>query len=337
MRLTIRDVSEAAGVSIKTVSRVLNKEKYVREETRRRVEAAVAALNFHPSSAARALAGRRSFQVALLYDNPDPYYVYEIQAGARKRCLELGFRLIVQPCDVRDPGFIREIRALIDETRVDGVILSPPLTETVTLLDELKRRGVPIVRIAPGVRGGGSSWADMDDCGAAEQMTRYLMELGHRRIGFIKGRPDLATSAERLRGYQQALNAEGVVIDPAMIRDGRFDFASGREATMALLDLPFPPTAIFASDDDMAAGVLAVARERGIPVPDRLSIAGFDDADLAQRVWPQLTTIRRPSRDLAYAAADLLLDGKEIVRHRVLAHALVVRGSTAPPANATEA
>src|ERR1044072_5805385 len=146
-RPTIKEVSKIAGVSFKTVSRVLNNEKHVSEETRRRVEEVVARLNFRPSHAARTLAGRRSFQVALLYDNPSPYYVYHVQTGAQQRCSELGYRLLIQPVDSQAPDLVSNVMALIDEAHLDGVILSPPVTEIPALLDELDRRALPYVRI----------------------------------------------------------------------------------------------------------------------------------------------------------------------------------------------
>lgn len=326
---TIHDVAAAAGVSIKTVSRVLNNERYVRDITRQKVEQAMEELQFRPSSAARALASGRSLQVALLYDNPSPYYVYNIQAGARQRCRELGFRLIFQECDVHSPDFVDEIKALINEMHLGGLILSPPVTDQPALLTELTRRGIPFVRIAPGIHSGPSPYAYMDDVAAAMDMTRYMARLGHERIGFIIGHPDHGSSRDRLQGYRQGLAAEGLVEDPALIRQGTYSYESGRAAAFELLRLPVRPTAIFASNDDMAAGVLAVAHELGMEVPGELSVAGFDDTDLARVVWPPLTTIRQPTRELAYTAADMLLSGEDAVTARALSYELVVRGSTA--------
>ncbi|MCJ8158287.1 LacI family DNA-binding transcriptional regulator [Sphingomonas sp. LaA6.9] len=332
MRLTIRDVSETAGVSIKTVSRVLNKERYVREETRLKVEAAIEQLGFRPSAAARALAGKRSFQIALLYDNENAYYVFDLLAGARRCCLENGFRLIFQPCDIHSPRLLDDVRALIDETHLDGIILPPPLADVAALIDELHRRDVAFVRISPGTEPDASSSVFIDDRAAAEAMTARLIALGHRRIGFVLGHPDHASTADRVEGYRAALVAHGIAEDPAIIQPGRYDFESGRVAGAALLDLSEPPTAIFASNDEMAAGVLAVAHERDIAVPETLSIAGFDDTTLCRLVWPPLTTVHQPSQDLAYFATALLIDGQAEIRRRKLAFAVIERGSTAPVA-----
>jgi LacI family transcriptional regulator len=327
-RATIKDVSKLAGVSIKTVSRVLNKEKYVRDATRAKVDAAMAALKFSPSLAARSLAGRRSFQIALIYDNHSPFYIHQIQEGVWAQCREQGVRMLAQPADVGSPTLAAEIGGLIDETHVDGIILSSPVTDAPEVLAELEARGIPFVRISPGTNHAMTSSVFMDDVQAADDMTTHLINHGHRRIGFIVGHPNHMASDQRLFGYRRALDRAGIGFEPSLVRPGQFDFTSGAAAAELLLDLPEPPTAIFASNDDMAAGVLAVAHRRDIAVPDALSVAGFDDTELASAVWPPLTTIRQPTRDLAYSAAGLLFSEEVGVVHRRLQHELVVRGST---------
>jgi LacI family transcriptional regulator len=331
MRPTIKDVSAIAGVSMKTVSRVLNKQRYVSEETRQRVERAVAELNFQPSVAARILAGKRSYQIALIYDNHSPHYIHQIQTGVWARCLEEGVRLLAQPSDSAAPYLAREVGGLIDQTQVDGVILSSPVTDALPVLEELEQRGVPYVRISPGTDHDRGSSVSMDDVQAADDMTSHLVALGHRRIGFIIGHPNHAASDLRLFGYRRALDRAGLPFEPKYVRPGFFDFASGEAAADILLDLSQPPTAVFASNDDMAAGVLTVAHRRGLALPGSLSVVGFDDTALASQLWPPLTTVRQPTRDLAYAAASLLFDAQEEVVHRRLPHELVVRGSTAAP------
>ncbi|MCW4463257.1 LacI family DNA-binding transcriptional regulator [Sphingomonas sp. BT-65] len=329
-RPTIKEVSKLAGVSFKTVSRVLNNEKNVSDETRRRVEQVVAELNFRPSLAARTLAGRKSFQVALLYDNPSPYYVYHLQAGAQERCHELGYRLLIQPVEAASPDLVQEIAALIDETHLDGLILSPPVTESAELLAELDRRNLPYVRIEPGFRREEGRSTTIDDVAAAHELTNHLAGLGHRAIAFITGPETHISSVERLEGYRAALDAHGVAFDPALVVAGDYSFQSGREAARRLLAGASRPTAIFAGNDDMAAGALAVAHELDIGVPDELSIAGFDDSDLAAAVWPPLTTVRQPVRELAWAAADLLLSDSRPRDRLTLDYSLIVRASTGP-------
>ena len=328
-RNTINDVAREAGVSIKTVSRVLNNERYVRAETRAKVETAIAALSFSPSLAARSLAGNRSHQIALIYDNHSPYYIHAIQEGVWARCRQAGVRMLAQPADVSSLTIAAEVGGLIDETHVDGIILSSPVTDCAPVLAELERRGIPFVRISPGTNHALTSSVYMDDVQAADDMTTHLINLGHRIIGFIVGHPNHMASEQRLFGYRRALDRAGISFDPERVLPGEFDFASGASAAESLLSLPRRPTAIFASNDDMAAGVLAVAHRLNLHIPDDLSVAGFDDTALAQLVWPPLTTIRQPTRDLAFAAANLLFERGDSVEHRRLQHELVLRASTA--------
>ena len=329
-RPTIKEVSKLAGVSFKTVSRVLNNEKHVSAATRRRVEEAVARLNFRPSHAARTLAGRRSWSIGLLYDNPSPYYIYHIQHGAQRRCDELGYRLLHQPCDSRAADFVSRVMALVDETYLDGLIISPPVTEAPGLIEALDERGLPHVCIAPGPGAGAGRLVKIDDVAAAREMAEHLLALGHRAIAFIEGPGHHVSSHQRLQGYRAAFEAAGIAWQPDLVAQGDYGFASGREAARALLDRVGRPTAIFAGNDEMAAGALAVAHEMDIAVPGQLSIAGFDDSDLASAVWPPLTTIHQPVDDLAYAAADMLLGEPREVGCITLDHALIVRGSTGP-------
>jgi LacI family transcriptional regulator len=332
-RSNIRDVAKLAGVAVKTVSRVLNNHPYVSVATKAKVDAAMAELSFRPSMAARILAGTKSGQIALIYDNHSPYYMHQIMQGCWDRCHTEGLRLIAQPVDVAEADVGEQVRAMVRETAVDGVILSSPVTDCVPVLAALEAMNIPFVRISPGTNHALTSSVFMDDCQAADDMTTHLINLGHRRIGFIIGHQNHLASNERLAGYNRALERAGIAPDPDLIAAGEFDFESGAAVTEIFLSLPNPPTAIFASNDDMASGVLAVAHRSGINVPDQLSVAGFDDTTLARVVWPPLTTIRQPVRDLAYTAAGLLL-GDGGLEHRRLPHELVLRESVgAPPSN----
>jgi LacI family transcriptional regulator len=306
-RKTIHDVARAAGVAIKTVSRVLNDEPNVRPETRARVLAAAEQLQYLPSLSARSLAGRRSFLIGLIYENPSANYLIDLQHGAMARCRKEKFRLFVHQCSGHGEELIRDVMGLIDQTHVDGLVVSPPLSEASPLIAALDQRNIPFVRIAPSDRQHSAPYVDMDDEGAAREMTEHLLSLGHRRIGFIVGHPNHIASSLRLRGYRSALEQHRIDFDPAYVKQGWFVFESGLQAARELLTLPTPPTAVFASNDDMAAGVLLAAHELGIPVPRRLSVAGFDDTYIARIVWPRLTTVHQPSYDLAFSATDLLL------------------------------
>ncbi len=329
-RSNIRDVAACAGVAVKTVSRVLNGHAYVSEATRKRVEEAMDALDFRPSIAARILSGAKSNQIALIYDNHSPYYTFQIQKGCWEHCHAHGTRLLAQPIDVDDPAVGAQVRGLISETHVDGIILSSPVTDCAPVLAVLDMLDIPFVRISPGTNHALTSSVFMDDVQAGDDMTTHLVNHGHRRIGFIKGHPSHMATGERLHGYRKALDRAGIGFEPALVIDGEFDFDSGVRAAAVLLDLPKAPTAIFASNDDMAAGVLAEAHGRAIEVPTELSVAGFDDTTLARTVWPPLTTIHQPMAELARTAAEILITGGEI-SHRRLPHQLVERGSVAPP------
>lgn len=332
-RKTIHDVAKAAGVAIKTVSRVLNDEPNVRPETRARVLAAAEMLHFQPSLSARSLAGRRSYLIGLIYENPSANYLVDLQHGAMARCRQEKFRLFVHQCGGRDEELTRDVLGLIDQTHVDGLIISPPLSESLHLIAALDERKLPFVRIAPEDISHPSPYVDMDDAGAAREMTTHLVELGHRRIAFIVGHPNHHASNLRLRGYREALEQHGIPQDPALVKQGYFVFESGLEAARELLTIPNPPSAVFASNDDMAAGVLLAAHELAIPVPQRLSVAGFDDTYIARIIWPRLTTIHQPTYDLAFSAADLLLQSLKngaAARTARLPYKLVRRESTAP-------
>ncbi len=329
-RANIRDVAARAGVAVKTVSRVLNGHPYVSADTRTRVEEAMRALDFRPSVAARILSGAKSNQIALIYDNHSPYYMFQIQTGCWDFCRANGIRLLAQPVDVADPQVGEQVRGLVTETHVDGIILSSPVTDCDPVLRALEALDIPFVRISPGTNHALTSSVYMDDAQAADDMTTHLINMGHRRIGFIKGHPNHMASDDRLFGYRRALDRAGISFEPGLVCDGEFDFDSGVRGGRMLLDLPDPPTAIFASNDDMAAGVLAVAHDRGITVPGQLSVTGFDDTTLARTVWPPLTTIHQPMAELARTATEILIAGGDIT-HRRLPHQLIERASVAPP------
>ena len=330
-RANIRDVAARAGVAVKTVSRVLNGHPYVSADTKARVDEAMKALDFRPSIAARILSGAKSGQVALIYDNHSPYYMFQIQTGCWEVCKQKGIRLLAQPVDVADPDVGEQVRGLVSETHVDGIILSSPVTDCDPVLRALETMNIPFVRISPGTNHALTSSVYMDDAQAADDMTTHIINLGHRRIGFIKGHPNHMGSMNRLAGYCRALDRVGIAYDPELVCEGEFDFESGVCAANHLLDLAQRPSAIFASNDDMAAGVLAVAHDRNIDLPGALSVAGFDDTTLARTVWPPLTTIHQPMAELARTAAELLIAGGGI-SHRRLPHTLIERASVAPPA-----
>lgn len=315
MRIRLEDVARATGVSPKTVSRVLNEEPSVKESTRQRVLAAMESMNYRPSPAARGLAGSRSFLIAMLYDNndnPASTYLAEIQDGVLDACDAHRYSMMVCPLRLRGQDFIRRVDALVAEHHIDGVIMTPPLTDHAALLRRLEELGVPHASISP-LHREGSIGVCMDEQLAAKALVRHLIELGHRRIAHIVGIASHGASRWRLQGYKDALAAAGLPFDPDYVVQGEFTFGSGVMAARQLFALPQEPTAIFAANDDMAAGVMWAANERGLKVPRDLSVCGFDDTPLATQLWPPLSTVRQPSREMGKLATLQLM---EVLRGR---------------------
>ena len=334
--VTIHHVARRAGVSIKTVSRVLNLEPNVRPDTRARVLEAVEALNYRPNQSARSLAGSKSFLICLFYDNPSPAYNSDVQLGTISRCRDAGYHLIVEPIENAAAGLAGAVRATLATLKVDGVILTPPVSDNAEVLDVVEQAGVPYVRIAPDRDIDRAARVHMDDRLAAYDMTERLIRDGHSDIGFIIGHPDHGASHLRLEGYEAAMRAHGLAVRPDRVIQGRFSFESGLRAAEILLSGE-RPTAVFASNDDMALGVIAFAGRVGVSVPRDLSVVGFDDTPSAQIVWPRLTTVRQPIVEMAAAAADLLISGEArrgaaagTPPSRLLDFEIIVRDSAAP-------
>lgn len=334
---TISDVAAAACVSIKTVSRVFNDEPNVRAETRERVLEVAGQLDYHPNIAARSLAGGKSFLIGLLYDNPCSGYIVGLQDGSLDRLRSDKWRLLVFPCD-RSAQLPGKTVSLVRSAGVGGVILTSPICDNPAVLNELLSARIPMVRIAPAAPTPGADTfapsVGMDDCGAAAELTDHLIALGHRRIAVITGDPTHSSTGERMKGFLRSLDAHGIALDPSLVAHGRYTFDTGHRAAHDLLRRPDRPTAIFAQNDDMAAAVVVAAGELGIRVPEALSVVGFDDSQIASTVWPQITTIRQPIRAMAEAATDALLcmleGSSRPPEHRIMAHSLVIRGSSGP-------
>jgi LacI family transcriptional regulator len=336
---TIHDVARRAGVSPMTVSRVVNGEKNVREVTRAAVLEAVKDLKYAPNPAARSLAGAGGARIGLLYSNPSAAYLSEFLLGALDESSRKGALLVLEKCEISDPASDRAAARKLIQGGVAGVILPAPLCETATIIDELMLANVPCVAVATGVARADMSCVRIDDFAAAYEMTRYLLSLGHRRIGFIKGHPNTTSSGQRQLGFEAALKEADCKVDRSMIAQGYFSYRSGLDAAEKLLAGRTIPTAIFASNDDMAAAVVSVAHRRGLDVPQDLSVVGFDDTSIASTVWPELTTIRQPVAAMAETALDLIVG--EIRRHKsgalikpqdhLVAHALIKRQSAMAP------
>lgn len=335
---TIKDVAAQAGVSVKTVSRVINRETSVLPSTRQKVEAVIAELGYQPDQSARSLRGMRAFAIGVVYHNPNPYYVIAIQNGLLSVCRERGYGLQIHPCDSNSPTLTEELVQLVQRNRLAGLVLAPPMSERRELIEQLVAAGVPLVRLISGSGDpqDGHLCVYVDDRSAAREITTHLIQMGHQRIGFIWGGAQHRSSQERYLGYEEALADYGVALNPELVVHGDYNFDEGFRAARRLLALPQPPTAIFGSNDEIAAGVLAAARSLGIEVPFDLSIAGFEDSPFSKQSWPALTTARQDTQEIARTAGRMLIDEVEREpeaappRNCGFSPSLVARGSTTP-------
>jgi len=319
-----------------TVSRVINGESNVRPTTRDLVNAAITTLNYAPNSAARSLAGAGQIRIGLLYSNPSAGFLSEFLLGSLDQAARSDVQIVVEKCELGEHEI--EVTKHLIAGRIDGIVLPPPLCEARAVLDLLAEAKIPTVSVASGVPSDEVLAVRIDDREAALTMTRHIMALGHRRIGFITGNPNLSASERRLEGYAAALEEAGIRLDQSLIAHGLYTYRSGLDAAEELLGLAEPPSAIFSSNDDMAAATVAVAHRRGFDVPGDLTVCGFDDTTLSTTIWPELTTIHQPIADMSRAALELLLSEirgarglDQSLRHRWLDYTLIRRQSDAAP------
>lgn len=340
-RPTIIDIAKQAGVSFKTVSRVLNDNPHVATELRERVLKAAADLDYRPNLAARSLAGPRNYSLALLValhlddiqsaeDWYLPAFLSDMQFAMTLACQKAGYRLTIEICDWPDETKPPALPAGLGRAEIDGIIVTPPLCDREEMIRALDATGIPYVLIAPGLDVDKALTVATDEYGGAEAMTRYLIDLGHRRIALIEGPENHHAANARAQAYRDVMAQTG--LEP-IIESGNFMFPSGQRAAEKLLAMKEPPTAIFCANDDMAAGAIAVANQRGIRVPEQLSIAGFDDSAMARITYPALTTVRQPLAAMGATAVRLLAsvagDSGEEPRQVTLPWKIIERASTA--------
>lgn len=373
---TINDVARLAGVSKKTVSRVINQSPLLSADTRAKVEAIIAEIGYAPDPGARALAMRRNTApeapaaaapeapaqpaparvptfiplapaeaeapavpaaiapagklIALVYDPVAAPQLADVQHGALAAIRGSGHALAVHALGESQGDIEDNLRDFLTEQRPAGVLFLPPLSEHKTLARLCGEMGISHVGIAAGA-GDADHLVASADRQAAAQVVAYLISLGHERIGMITGPEDSRLGQERELGYLDAMADHDLDRGPALIANGDHGFVSGFEAGTLLLEVSPRPTAIFAGNDEMAAGVLHAAAQKGIKVPEALSIVGFEDTPLAARLNPQLTTVRVPLADMAGAAARRLIDPASAAGEPArFPTELVVRGSTGP-------
>lgn len=335
---TIDDVAALSGVGRTTVSRVLNNGPNVRPEVRTRVLEAVEKLQYKVNVQARFLAGGRSQLLALVHASdldtePNSYYYSGLELGALRACALAGFQLLMHGVNQHSLDRVQKIAGFVASRRCDGVILTPPFSDDVALHEELSRRDIPHVAVSPGdnlrhqIVGVG-----MDDEVAGYEITRYLLGLGHRRFAFLQGLESHASAESRYAGYRRALMEGGLSSEDMPTARGNFTFRSGADQSVELLKGPHRPTALICANDDMATGALYAAHRLGLTLPADLSVVGFDDTPVSEVVWPPLTTIHQPIRQIGTRAVERLigvLNGVESVASgfEVVPHRLVVRES----------
>lgn len=332
-KLTITDIAALAGVSKKTVSRVINHSGLVREATREKILKIVEEHGYQPDPQARALALRRSYLVGLISDQPNPQYIVDIQTGILDSLASTSYQLVIRPCDRQSATLYEDICEIIQHQKFFGVILTPSISEDDELIGRLRQIECPYVRIAAVSLDSPGNMIETHDYVGAAEAARHIAELGHQRIAHIRGPDSFLSAKERLRGFRVGLAEYDLGIDDKYLLTGGYTFESGMKCGEALLALPGPPTAVFAGNDEMAVGVYQAVRRAGLRVPDDLSIVGFDDAPIATRIWPTLTTVRLPIRHMGRIAAQLLVSNHDRMSMEPPAAtsvmpSLVVRGST---------
>jgi LacI family transcriptional regulator len=340
--VTIRHVAADAGVSLQTVSRVINDAPNVRPEVKLRVQASIEKLGYVPSIAAQRMGGSRSYLILALNDRDRTIadwrerqgadWVDQMLLGGMLKAAEFGYRLIFELVDTHDDHIERELRATLAALQPDGVILTPPHSEKAQIVGLLEEVGIAFARIGS-LRPGAGVALSMDEEGAAAAATRHLAELGHRRIAFISGSPEYSLSKRRVGGWRAEMKSRGLS-STGLLASGDFSFESGAKAARLLLELPEPPTAIIASNDRMALAALSVAKQRGLDVPRDLSLLSFDNTPLVRFTQPPLTAVDQPVARLTALAVEMIirsLRSQEIAPQPVIVEAgLVERLSTAP-------
>ena len=308
MSVTLSHVAKRAGVSMKTVSRVINHEDRVAEKTRQKVMAAIEELGYFPNVWAQRLARGYSGLIGLFMHDATAAYITAVMNGIMDIGDTTGYRLSLYRLDVRDPRQVAQAIGMAAQRRVEGFIFTPPCDNSPELTRALHEMKFPFVQLTPHERCIDCAWVAATDELGSYEAARYLLELGHTRIGFIQGNRDHQASWDRLNGYQRALREAGIEPDEGLITQGSWAFESGLECALELLARPQPPTAIMAGNDEVAAGVIQAVWERGRSCPKDLSVVGFDDVLLARQLCPPLTTVCQPIYDMAATAMSMLVE-----------------------------
>ena len=333
MAVTINDVAKRAGVSIKTVSRVINNEPAIADGTRQKVQKAIDELGYVPNLWAKRLRSGHSGMITLLFNNATPSYLMDVINGLIDCGIKYHYSINLYRLNINDPKEINYVLSTAEQKQVEGFVITPPVDNSIQLINGLYAMNFPFVQLTPRKRTREHAWIAATDEQGEYEAVRYLLTLGHRRIGFIQGDVDHQASWDRLNGFKRAIQEAELEMADELLRQGSWTFEAGLREARGLLSLPDPPSAIVAANDQAAAGVIQAAWEFGIRCPEELSVIGFDDVPLAKELTPPLTTTRQPIFEIAKQAMKVLVEkliprtGDEISIH--LPTELIIRSSTA--------
>lgn len=332
--ITIKEVATTAQVSIKTVSRVLNNEASVSDETRQHVQAVIDRLGYVPNLSARRLKSGKSRSLTLVLPLVTSSYASKLLSCVLAEARYHGYSLLVLEDQMEEPDGLKFIKRTILNRQSDGMLIAPPGADNPQLVEFVREHHVPIVLITPNHPNASYSSIEVTDRQGGREATRYLLQLGHRRIGHITTLKSERFSQERLAGYLDALSEAQIVVDAGLIQEGQNTVESGYDAALTLLDGPQPPTAFFAGNDEMAVGAMIAIWQRGRRVPEDISVVGFDDAPIARQVFPALTTVSQAIEDIARIAVNKLvgsIEGHSVETENLpVTTRLIVRLSCAP-------
>lgn len=337
-RVTIKDVAKHAGVSFKTVARVVSNERNVRKSNRIKVESSIETLGYEVDPAARSLRSTHAYSLGLVFDHP----MADVQMGVLKACHANDYSLQIQPCYADESAQPETLIRAVRRSKLSALVLTPPISENSDYIRGLIENDIPFVAITSGTTPPDVDYpcVYVNDRRAAYDITQHLIQLGHRNIGFIWGDESHKSSHERFRGYSEALREYGIDIKKSHVQKGEYSFDSGRRVTTKLLKLKNRVTAIIGSNDEIAAGAILAARIADVGVPNELSIVGFEDSLYSKCSWPQITTARQPTEEIAFEATQMLIrhlnkklrkaNGEDLEISLGFTPQLVVKGSTGP-------
>ena len=322
---------------------MVNQGPFVRPEMRERVMQAVEALGYRANVQARSLATGENREIALVHasdldSEPNSYYSAGLELGALRACAEFGFHLSNHSINQNSAAATERVVALVREGPYKGIILTPPFSDDVGLIEELADQGVAVACISAGPGTRRLAWSvGIDEVGAGRELTDYLIGLGHRRFGYILGIEGHLSAEGRHAGFVEALGQAGIDSAGAVLARGNFTFHSGAACAEQILRAEPRPTALICANDDMAAGATLTAHKMGLQIPGDVSIAGFDDTPVSEIIWPPLTTVHQPIRELGRRAVELVAealaerDTRAVPKHEQIPHHLVIRDSAAAP------